>query len=486
LNVVRGLDVLPIDRVFQALYRPDLVHEALAGDPAGRVRDAAARLDLASALDSGPPPAVRFAGPANGASVPAGETLVAASITDQGGGIGRIEWRVNGVTLGVDERGLARIEMPAKASTVERRLILGPGDNVVELVAYNAGDLVASEPARLALTVAAPDDTAPPRLHVLAVGINDYWDSRLRLNFAVPDARSVAEALARAGAGLFASVDVETLFDADVTTAGLDRRFSEIAAKVAPQDVFVFFLAGHGKTVEGRYYFLPYDFRYEGEPSITAAGIGQDVWQQWFARIPAGRSVLLYDTCESGSLTGDGLGTRGLERVAAMERITRAMGRTVLSAATDDQPALEGYRGHGVFTWTLLDALANADTDADNEIAVTELAGYVDRKVPEISEAAFGLRQIPQMRIVGSNFPLGARVAVLGDAPAATLPVEPTHVLIRAAVVRAGADADAPELIELSPGTQVRLIETSGAVAHIARDGRPLGFVPIDALVRLQ
>ncbi|MEZ5841641.1 MAG: WD40 repeat domain-containing protein, partial [Hyphomicrobiales bacterium] len=33
LNVVRGLEVLPIDRVFQALYRPDLVHEALAGDP---------------------------------------------------------------------------------------------------------------------------------------------------------------------------------------------------------------------------------------------------------------------------------------------------------------------------------------------------------------------------------------------------------------------------------------------------------------------
>jgi hypothetical protein len=35
------------------------------------------------------------------------------------------------------------------------------------------------------------------------------------------------------------------------------------------------------------------------------------------------------------------------------------------------------------------------------------LARYIDKTVPEISQAAFNLRQAPQMSIVGSDFPLG-------------------------------------------------------------------------------
>lgn len=100
------------------------------------------------------------------------------------------------------------------------------------------------------------------------------------------------------------------------------------------RDAFVFFLAGHGKTIDGRYYYVPQDFRYEGEQSIVDKGIDQARLQAWFAQIPARRSVLLFDTCESGTLTGEKTAQRGLERVAALDRMTQAMGRTVLSAST--------------------------------------------------------------------------------------------------------------------------------------------------------
>ena len=86
--------------------------------------------------------------------------------------------------------------------------------------------------------------------------------------------------------------------------------------------------------------------------------------------------------------------------------MTQAMGRTVLSASTDDAPALEGYRGHGVFTYAVLDALGAADTNGNGTIEVTELASFVDQKVPELSYEAFRQRQVPQMKIVGSNFTL--------------------------------------------------------------------------------
>ena len=78
----------------------------------------------------------------------------------------------------------------------------------------------------------------------------------------------------------------------------------------------------------------------------------------------------------SGNLTGDPrVQQRGIERVAALEKMTRAMGRTVLSASSDDAPALEGYRGHGVFTYALLDVhVRKTDTNNNGLIEVTELA----------------------------------------------------------------------------------------------------------------
>jgi hypothetical protein len=35
---------------------------------------------------------------------------IKATVTDQGGGIGMVEWPVNGVTLGVESRGFGRID----------------------------------------------------------------------------------------------------------------------------------------------------------------------------------------------------------------------------------------------------------------------------------------------------------------------------------------------------------------------------------------
>jgi hypothetical protein len=58
----------------------------------------------------------------------------------------------------------------------------------------------------------------------------------------------------------------------------------------------------------------------------------------------------------------------GLEQPAALGRLIVATGRTVLTASTSDKPALEGYHGHGVFTYALLDGLSHADRDNDGMI----------------------------------------------------------------------------------------------------------------------
>jgi len=497
LNIVRGLEVSSVEQVYNALYRPDLVREKLAGDPNGKVKAAAAQLDLEKVMASGSAPRMTIISPASGSSSQTDQVVVEATIADQGGGIGTIEWRVNGVTLGLEEaRGFERVDAPAGGSstsgqsqTVKRTLSLAPGDNKIEVLAYNAKGLIASEPAQVSIKWDGANTASPPKLYVLAVGINDYYDSRLRLAYAVPDATALTEGFRKAGEGLYTAVEVKTVLDRDVTLANLDKVFADLSQKVQPHDVFVFFLAGHGKTKEGRYYFIPYDFRYQDEDSIEKAGMGQDKFQAWLAAIQARKSLLLYDTCESGSLTG--ASTRGSdfeERLGAVNRMARATGRILLTATTDDAPALEGYRGHGVFTYAILDAFAHAAVKHDDLIEVSGLADYLDEKVPDISYEAFKLRQVPQRSMVGSNFALVRKTDVLvgTQTGSAFIPIKPTHVVVTPVDVKSSASDAAVTATHLTPGTQVRLMETANGWTLIARDGQKLGYVRGNAIVMLQ
>jgi hypothetical protein len=105
----------------------------------------------------------------------------------------------------------------------------------------------------------------------------------------------------------------------------------------------------------------------------------------------------------------------------------------------------------------------------------TELASFEDRKVPELSYEAFKIHQVPQMKIVGSNFPIARKIAVLrGDATITgqTIPTRPTHVVITPAQVRQSASDTAPVTVELSVGTQVHLVENSAGWTLVARDGK--------------
>jgi len=69
---------------------------------------------------------------------------------------------------------------------------------------------------------------------------------------------------------------------------------------------------------------------------------------------------------------------------AAVGRLHEATGRPVLTAASGGKSAYEGYKGHGVFTYALMEALHKGDINGNGRIEVTELAAYVERRVPEL------------------------------------------------------------------------------------------------------
>jgi uncharacterized caspase-like protein len=397
VHIVSGLELTTIRQVHQSLFSPDLVREAIAGDPDGEVKRSAGFVNLDKVIDSGPAPLVEISSSPTVSKSASDNVTVAARIKDRGKGIGRIEWLVNGITTAVKN---APSDVGPQYE-VKQTLALDPGENAIEVVVYNRRNLLASLPAQTTITYDAPADAEKPKLYILAIGVNAYHDEGWMptgatkreyfppLNLAVGDARSIGEAFKEAGSGFYGEVIVKTAFDEEATASGLERIVQEISANINPRDTFVLFAAAHGYSNNGRFYLLPQDYQGGTDPgALTSRAIGQERLQDWIAnRIKARRAIILLDTCESGALT-NGYGHSRIDAPAseaAVGRLHEATGRPVLTAAAAGKPAFEGYRGHGVFTWALIDALFHGDTNQDGLIELSELATHVQNTVPKIS-----------------------------------------------------------------------------------------------------
>lgn len=148
----------------------------------------------------------------------------------------------------------------------------------------------------------------------------------------------------------------------------------------------------------GRFYIIPQDFQ-GGSDALATSAIGQERLQDWLAnRIKAKKALILLDTCESGSLVSGHTVSRidAPTSEAGVGRLHEATGRPVLTAAASGKPALEGMiasagQRHGVFTWALLDALRNGDTNGNGLIELSEIVAHVQTRVPQLSEELGGM-----------------------------------------------------------------------------------------------
>ena len=93
----------------------------------------------------------------------------------------------------------------------------------------------------------------------------------------------------------------------------------------------------------------------------------------------------------------------------AIIQLARSSGTVLLSASGTQQFAVEFEQlGHGVFTYSLLEALdGKADGGSrDNKITVNELKAYMEDRVPELSQKYGGSAQYPTGFSSGQDFPV--------------------------------------------------------------------------------
>ena len=381
------------------LHRPDIVKAALAGHALAGLRKVA---------DIRPPPRVAIIN--TPAVVSSDRATVALEVKDQGGGIGDVRLYLNGTAVVFDAGGRAARPGAAESPrTFSYPLQLIAGKNSLRAIAFNDDNSMQSTDAMFEIESKAA--VKKPSLHALVVGIKEYENPKLSLLFPIADATLFADTLELGAKTLFDTVNVTRLTTRQETTkASITAALNKMRTQAGPNDLFVFYVASHGTVDDGEYFLVTSNVGATSVEKLKRDALSQNSLKELISNIPTSKKLIVLDTCNAGKL-GDAIQvamlTRGMSEDTAFKVLSRAVGSTVLSAANSQQEALEGYRGHGLFTYVLSDGLrGKADLDKDGFVKTTELANYIEDEVSELAEKLFNHKQYPVASPSGQGFPL--------------------------------------------------------------------------------
>ncbi len=385
------------------------------------------------------PPEVTITGSRNHQFNQQGEHFeLPIEIKNRGGGIGRIEYRIAGkvysdpAARGVGAhspggRGVVRKKNPFTVSPGGRGVVrkkrsftLPHGLTIIEVVAYDAQNKVASEPVKVVVHVNNPVHKRPS-LYGLSIGVTDYDDDSLDLRFAASDAKAFADTLKQyTGEAIYQHIEIKVLQDPDVNLQRIRAELSRLEKVIQPQDVFVLYMAGHGMALDGRYHFLPQNLRYSGNQAVRQHALSDEKLREWLAPIKARKNLMILDTCNAGKSIHQLAMARGgnaLEDKVAIGNLMESTGFAVLAASSSAQQALAGIvdhktgKGHGLFTNSLLNGIRGAaDRSNDRRVSIRELDQYIHYQVPRLSQQKWSFKQVPMSQVTGDDFIVSRRL----------------------------------------------------------------------------
>lgn len=396
-----GLDQLRSD-----YFEPRLLPLHLSGEPLLSVRP----LSTLALY-----PAVAITEPAD-----ARHPIYGITITDQGGGIGNVEVRLNGS----DVSSALQLE---RESSGERLYHLdlhatpyGHNDGSDELTvwAFDARNGLSSPRGG---ATRGSRSAAPPDKDIafwgIFVGVQDYRGSALDLSFPANDARALYEATAvavsgedlyRRGVSLQLLTTSEDAPDQQPTRENLEAAFSQLK-DAQPQDVVMLYMAGHGMTFAGEYYYPTAEFgdheSLDDKVTRSERALSGDEIRSWLLESGAGKRVMILDTCESGGVDAAGesaaLASRSADqtRAQALEDLHDRTGVFMLAGASAGRVSYEASRfGHGVLSYTLLQGLRGPALIDNDLVDIGQLFLYAQRQVPELARGIGGVQE-PQVKL---------------------------------------------------------------------------------------
>lgn len=241
---------------------------------------------------------------------------------------------------------------------------------------------------------------------------------------------------------------------------GLEWLQNKLAADKSGNTTAVIYYTGHGHLEGDRYFFVPYDIRYNGEKiSLLSLIPAQDIAQTVSDLAPK-RLLVMMDCCHAGGMDLkdlDGFASAaippsvifGTESSTApqdggkgLEALGQGAGRAILSSSLPEEKSwVRNDRKMSIFTYHLIEALTGhaQPKDGSSEVIVSDVMSYVWRHVPISAKEEHNAPQHPDYRVNG-NFPvallLGGKGLAKGE-PAPD-PIKDQPVLVARETARTG------------------------------------------------
>lgn len=239
-----------------------------------------------------------------------------------------------------------------------------------------------SEPATIRL-IRETSSYELPKLFVVAIGIGDYNDPKLpKLKFTCKDAQDFAKSIATKKGLPYEDVQVKVLCDSEATRADIFEAMEWLKQESSPNDVCVFFYAGHGlRDEKDRFYFMPYGCSssklYECFSASDFRNEAEDI---------NGKLIVFVDACYSGALFEGGRSAATSHFVEQLKRSKNGM-LLYASSSSDTKSREDESWGNGAFTKALVEAMNGAAKEEHAEgLSTQELEHFLYKEVRKLTE----------------------------------------------------------------------------------------------------
>ena len=223
--------------------------------------------------------------------------------------------------------------------------------------------------------------------YAVVIGVSEYEDPEITpVRFAARDAEAFAQCLMDE----CKFDDVRLLVtggDVEPEHVAIVESLHNFAPIVKAEDLFVFYFAGHGIHTSAGSLLLASNSRIR-MPELAAVPV--TLLEDCLARLDASDRILILDACRNDPHRARGEGGYTLaaefsrDVVAAARRADKSVmpATCILFSCSVGERAYEWPdRGHGVFTWYLLEAIRGAAPDAQGRLTVQGISRYVEEQV---------------------------------------------------------------------------------------------------------
>ena len=428
---VKGLSVIPIATVFETFYTPNLLARILnreAFDPVS--------VDV---LNIHPQPILSFVfkdGKQRNLEVAdddketynseTGVAEITVSATAPEDKVEEIRLFHNGKIINLTTRNLFVTDDASGSDTKKYTVNLLPGANRFRALALNSqrtesspkeitvnyanksAQPVVVKPVKNETGIVDPVDKTAT-LYLVVVGINKYQNEKMSLNYALADATAFKNEVEKDAKSMLTNIKTYFITDNNADKSGITTALKAVQQNAKPQDVFVFYYAGHGVISEKNkeFYLVPTNVTdlKNVDAALEENGIAAKLLQGYAVDIQAQKQLFILDACQSAGAF-EAMLSADANQQKSLAVVARSTGTHWMAASGAQQFANEfSSLGHGAFTYVLLLAL-KGEAANNKMITVNGLKNFLQLQVPTLMKKFNGSAQYPASYGFGNDFPV--------------------------------------------------------------------------------